>query len=73
MKKFLFILFTFSNAALLLLILCLGSQNLSDRNSVNLFFTKSPNYPNGFIVGVSIIIGVISGGSTSALIISSRK
>ena len=73
MKKLFFILFTFSNSALLLLVLCLGSQNLNNRNSVNLIFSSTPPYPNGFILGISIILGVISGGSTSALIMLPKK
>ena len=72
-KKILLILLTFSNAALLLLVLCLGAQNLKDRTSVNIGISKTPPYPNGFLLGVSKTIGFISGGTSSALLIPKKN
>ena len=64
-------LFTISLASGILLIffLCLGSQNLERRYSLNLLATKSVQLPVGFIVGVAFTIGVLSGGFTSVLMI----
>jgi hypothetical protein len=43
---------------LLLAILCLGAQNLDQRPSLNL----------GFLVGIALVIGVLSGGCSAALL-----
>ncbi len=71
-NKVLLLLFTFSNAGLMFLVLCLGTQNLTNRNSLNLGFSSTPAYPNGFILGASITLGILSGGTTSALLISRK-
>ncbi|GCE64418.1 hypothetical protein OMCYN_00327 [cyanobiont of Ornithocercus magnificus] len=55
------------NAALLLLILCLGTQNLSDKVSLTLGTSQSVPLPSGFVVGVTFIVGIVSGASTAAL------
>ncbi len=60
---------SFGSGALLLLVLCLGAQNLNERHKLNLGFAKSAPLPSGFLIGISIVIGVISGGSTTALLI----
>ena len=64
-------LFTFSlvSGILLILFLCLGSQNLEERYSLNLLVNKSVELPVGFIVGVAFTLGVLSGGFTSVLMI----
>ena len=54
---------------LLLLILCLGAQNLDQRASLNLGFGRTAELPTGFLVGVALVIGVISGGSATALLL----
>jgi hypothetical protein len=54
---------------LLLLILCLGAQNLNDRPSLTLGFGRTAPLPTGFLVGVALVIGVISGGSATALLL----
>ena len=53
---------------LLLLLLCLGAQNLN-RISLNLGVGRTPELPSGFLVGVALVIGVISGGSATALLL----
>ena len=58
--------------ALLLLLLCLGAQNLNQRSSVNLGFGRTAELPTGFLVGVALVIGVISGGTATALLLPSR-
>lgn len=52
----------------LLLMLCLGSQNLSERSVVNLGIGKTVPLPQGFVVGLAIIFGVFSGGTSAALL-----
>jgi len=54
---------------LLLLILCLGAQNLDQRVSLNLGFGRTAQLPTGFLLGVALAIGVISGGATTALLL----
>jgi uncharacterized integral membrane protein len=54
---------------LLLLILCLGAQNLDQRARLNLGFGKTAELPTGFLLGVSLVIGVISGGVSSAMLL----
>jgi len=55
--------------ALLLLLLCLGAQNLDQRASLNLGFGRSQPLPTGFLVGVALALGVISGGTATALLL----
>ncbi len=55
--------------ALLLLLLCLGAQNLDQRPSLNLGFGRSSALPTGFLVGVALVLGVISGGAAAALLV----
>jgi uncharacterized integral membrane protein len=52
---------------LLLLLLCLGAQNLDRRPQLNLLVGRSAPLPVGFVVGVALVIGVISGGCSAAL------
>ncbi len=56
-------------ASMLLLVLCLGAQNLNDRPSLQLGFgrTTAP-LPSGFLVGVALALGVLGGGSAVALL-----
>lgn len=54
--------------ALLLAILCLGAQNLDQRPSLNLGFSRTAPLPAGFLVGVALVIGVLSGGCSAALL-----
>ncbi len=58
--------------ALLLLAICLGSQNLNDRYSINFGLNKTAPLPIGFIVGVSLITGILTGGSLTALLIQDQ-
>ena len=64
-----------SNSALLILMIALGSQNLSDSHKINLgLLTTQESYPIGFLVGISTVLGSISGGlATIILIPSSTK
>ena len=64
-------LLTFSlvSGILLIFFLCLGSQNLEKRYSLNLLVNQSVELPVGFIVGIAFTLGVLSGGLTSVLMI----
>ena len=53
---------------LLLLLLCLGAQNLEQRPSLNLGFARTAPLPVGFLVGMALVIGVVSGGAATALL-----
>ena len=57
---------------LLLLILCLGAQNLERRVQLNLGMGRSAPLPIGFVIGVALVIGVISGGCSAALLAPRR-
>ena len=60
-------------AGLLLLVLCLGAQNLSERRVLNLGIGKTAPLPTGFIVGVSAVLGVLSGGSVAAMLLPQQR
>jgi len=62
-----------TSALALLLMLCLGAQNLNSRHTLNLGKVTTAPLPSGFIIGVSIIMGVISGGSAAAVLIPPRR
>ena len=66
------LLASLGGGALLLLLLCLGAQNLDRRTSLNLGFGRSAELPTGFVVGVALVIGVISGGTATALLLPDR-
>ena len=57
----------------LLMLLCLGAQNLKDRHSIRIGAAESVPLPTGFLVGVSLVIGVISGGSATALMLPEQR
>ena len=58
---------------LLILLLCLGAQNLKDKHSIRVGNIRSVSLPTGFLVGVSLVIGVISGGSAAAILLPKSK
>ena len=58
--------------SLLLAMLCLGAQNLDQRERLNLGFGKTDPLPSGFLVGLALAVGVISGGSSVALLLPGR-
>ena len=53
---------------LLLVMLCLGAQNGRERQEIQLGATRSVPLPSGFLVGVSLVVGVISGGCACAVL-----
>tara|TARA_Y100001968_G_scaffold137125_1_gene125351 strand:+ start:2544 stop:2780 length:237 start_codon:yes stop_codon:yes gene_type:complete len=58
-----------ASALLLFIFLCLGSQNLSKKHSLNFLTIKTVPLPIGFLVGTSFTLGLISGGATSVFMI----
>ncbi|MFQ6537807.1 MULTISPECIES: hypothetical protein [Aphanothece] len=54
---------------LLLVLLCLGAQNLEERPRLWLGFGSTAPLPAGFLVGLALVVGVISGGSSAALLL----
>ena len=59
-----------STAIFLIFFLCLGSQNLGKKYSLDFLINKTVSLPIGFIIGTSFTLGLISGGLTSVLMIS---
>tara|TARA_B100000700_G_C15024125_1_gene847250 strand:- start:768 stop:998 length:231 start_codon:yes stop_codon:yes gene_type:complete len=66
-------LITFGSNIVLFLMLCLGAQNLNTRHSLNLGIGKTAPLPNGFILGTSLIMGVLAGGLTTSILIPNKK
>ncbi len=62
-----------ATAILLIFFLCLGSQNLSKRHSLNFLINKTVPVPIGFLMGTSFTLGLISGGLTSVLMINNKE
>ena len=62
-----------TTAALLMLVLCIGSQNINNRSAINIGVTSTAALPTGFSIGISVILGVISGGSTAAILIKDQS
>ena len=61
-----------ATAILLLFFLCLGSQNLGKKYSLDFLINKTVALPIGFIVGTSFTLGLLSGGVTSVLMINNN-
>ena len=57
---------------LLILFLCLGSQNLGKKHSLNFLLNKTVPLPIGFLVGTSFTAGVITGGITSVSMVNNK-
>ncbi len=58
---------------LLIFFLCLGSQNLSKKYSIDFIINKTVLLPIGFLVGTSFGFGLLSGGLTSVLMASNKN
>ena len=59
-----------TTAILLIFFLCLGSQNLGKKYSLDFLINKTVDLPIGFLIGTSFTFGLISGGLTSVLMIN---
>ena len=60
-------------ALLLILFLCLGSQNLGKKHSLDFLINKTVALPIGFLIGSSFSLGFISGGLTSVLMMNDEN
>ncbi len=61
-----------SSTILLIFFLCLGSQNLSNKHTLNFYINKTVPLPIGFLVGASFTLGFMSGGITSILMLKNK-
>ena len=59
-------------AILLIFFLCLGSQNLGKKYSLDFLINKTVPLPVGFLIGTSFTLGLISGGITSVIMINNN-
>ena len=59
-------------AILLIFFLCLGSQNLEKKYSLDFLINKTVALPVGFLIGTSFTVGLISGGISSVLMINNN-
>ena len=59
-----------ATAILLIFFLCLGSQNLQKKYSIDFLANRTVDLPIGFLIGTSFTLGLISGGLTSVLMIN---
>ena len=59
-----------ATASLLIFFLCLGSQNLGKKYSLDFLINKTVALPVGFLIGSSFTLGLMSGGLTSVLMIN---
>ena len=62
----------FATAVLLIFFLCLGSQNLGKKYTLNFLINKTVPLPVGFLIGTSFTLGLISGGLTSVIMINNN-
>ena len=62
------ILLSLGSGLTLLLVLCLGAQNLNDRHRSNFGVGSSAPLPSGFIVCVSLVLGIIIGLCVAAVL-----
>ena len=73
LMRFRLILSSLGAGTVLLLLLCLGAQNLKDRHSIQFGSARSVPLPTGFLVGLSLVIGVVSGGSAVAAMLPDQR
>ena len=62
-----------STVILLIFFLCLGSQNLEKKYSLDFLINKTVDLPIGFLMGTSFTLGLFSGGLTSVLMIKNNQ
>ena len=62
-----------ATSILLFFFLCLGSQNLTKKYSIDFIANRTVPLPIGFLIGTSFTLGLISGGLTSVLMMNSNQ
>jgi hypothetical protein len=60
-------------AGLVLLAVCLGAQNLSDRPTLQLGVARMAPLPSGFLLGLALAAGLASGGAAVVAFSSSEE
>ena len=60
-------------AGLVLLAVCLGAQNLSDRPTLQLGMARMAPLPSGFLLGLALAAGLASGGAAVVAFSSSEE
>ncbi len=60
-------------AILLIFFLCLGSQNLGNKYSLDFIINKTVALPIGFLIGTSFTFGLTCGGLTSILMMNNKN
>ncbi len=61
-----------ATAILLIFFLCLGSQNLGKKYSLDFLANRTVALPIGFLIGTSFTLGLMSGGLTSVLMMNNN-
>tara|TARA_Y100001968_G_scaffold327815_1_gene373660 strand:- start:3381 stop:3611 length:231 start_codon:yes stop_codon:yes gene_type:complete len=61
-----------ATAILLIFFLCLGSQNLQKKYSLDFLINKTVALPIGFLIGTSFTLGTVAGGLTSVLMFNNK-
>ncbi len=62
-----------TNSLLLIFMLLLGSQNLNERHSLNLGTGSTEELPAGFLIGISVVLGSLSGGLATVFLIPKEE
>ncbi len=73
LSRFRLLLWSFGGSALLMLLLCLGAQNLQQRHQLQIGSLRLVPLPTGFLVGISVVLGVMSGGSVAAVLMPAQQ
>lgn len=60
-------------AGVVLLAVCLGAQNLSDRPSLRLGVARTAPLPSGFLLGLALSAGLVSGGAVALAVANSEE
>ncbi|MFN9630168.1 MAG: hypothetical protein ACK59A_08060, partial [Cyanobacteriota bacterium] len=54
-------------AGVVVVAVCLGAQNLTDRPSLQLGAARTAPLPSGFLLGLALATGLLSGGGAAAV------
>lgn len=60
-------------AGVVVLAVCLGAQNLSERPSLQLGVARMAPLPSGFLLGLALSAGLISGGAVALVVADSEE
>jgi len=60
-------------SAVVLLALCLGAQNPSERVRLEMGVGRSAPLPSGFLVGMALVAGLFSGGVGTAMLLPEER